>query len=60
MLIKYYTSSIEKGRKTVYLHHRKFLQANHPYRMLKKAFTGHQETDEAPIPLIGLQIHEKS
>jgi len=50
---------LKNGRKTMYLCHRRFLQANHPYRMLKKAFNGHQENDEAPIPLTGLQIHEK-
>ena len=50
---------LKNGRKTVYLRHRSFLQRNHPYRRLKKAFNGHQENDEAPIPLTGLQIHEK-
>jgi len=49
----------KNGRKTVYLRHQRFLQATHPYRRLKKAFNGHQENDEAPIPLINLQIHEK-
>ena len=43
----------------MYLRHRRFLQANHPYRGLKKAFNGHQENDKAPTPLIGIQIHEK-
>ena len=36
-----------------------FLQANHPYRSLKKAFNGHQENDKAPTPLTSIQIHEK-
>ena len=46
-------------RKTVYTRHRRFLQSNHPYRRLKKAFNGHQENDDAPIPLNDFQIHEK-
>ena len=50
---------LKNGRKTVYLRHWRFLQANHPYRRLKKAFNGHQENDETPIPLTDLQIHEK-
>ena len=36
-----------------------FLQANHLYRRLKKAFNGHQENDKAPTPLTGILIHEK-
>jgi len=36
-----------------------FLQANHLYRRLKKAFNGHQENDKAPTPLTGIQILEK-
>jgi len=50
---------LKNGRKIVYLRHRRFLQADHPYRRLKKAFNGHQENDEAPILLTDLQIHEK-
>jgi len=50
---------LKNGRKTVYLRHRRFLQANHPYRRLKKAFNGHQENDKAPTPLTSIQIHEK-
>jgi len=50
---------LKNGRKTIYLRHRRFLQVNHPYRKLKKAFNGHQENDEAPNPLNDLQIHEK-
>jgi len=50
---------LKNGRKTVYLHHRRCLQANHPYRRLKKAFNGNQENDKAPTPLTGIQIHEK-
>ena len=49
----------KNGRKTVYLRHRRFLQANHRYLRLKKAFNGHQENDKAPTPLTGIQIHEK-
>jgi len=40
---------LKNGRNTLYLRHRK----------LKKAFNGHQENDETPISLTGLQIHEK-
>jgi len=50
---------LKNGRKIVHLRHRRFLQANHPCRRLKKPFNGHQENDEAPFPLIGIQIHEK-
>ena len=50
---------LKNGRKTVYLCHRRFLKANHPYRRLNKAFNGPQENDEAQIPLTNLQIHEK-
>ncbi|XP_058746975.1 uncharacterized protein LOC131619954 [Vicia villosa] len=31
---------LEKGKKTVYLGHRKFLNRYHPYRRLRKAFNG--------------------
>jgi len=51
---------LKNERKTVYLHHRRFLQVNHPYRRLKKTFNGHQENDKALTPLTGIQIHEKS
>jgi len=50
---------LKNERKIIYMHHQRFLQANHPYRRLKKEFNGHQENDEPPIPLIGLQIHGK-
>jgi len=50
---------LKNGRKTMYLRHRRFLQANHPYRSLKKAFNGHKENDKAPTPLTSIQIHEK-
>jgi len=40
------------------MHHQRFLQLNHPYRRLKKAFNGHQKNDDAPI-LLNAQIHEK-
>jgi len=46
-------------RKTIYMHHRRFLQSNHPYRRLKKAFNGHQKNNDAPILLNDFQIHEK-
>ena len=50
---------LKNGRKTVYLCHQRFLQANHPYQRLKKAFNGHQENEKAPTPLTSIQIHEK-
>ncbi|KAG2371826.1 uncharacterized protein HKW66_Vig0239470 [Vigna angularis] len=50
---------LKHGRKTVYMRHRQFLQSNHPYRRLKKAFNGEQEKDNAPIPLTGLEVVEK-
>ena len=50
---------LKYGRKTIYMHHRRFLQSNHPYRRLKKSFNGHQENNDAPIALNGFQIHEK-
>ena len=50
---------LKNRRKTMYLCHRRFWQANHPYRRLKEAFNGHQDNDKAPTSLTGLQIHEK-
>jgi len=39
--------------------HQRFLQSNDPYHRLKKPFNGHQENDDAPIPLNDFQVHEK-
>jgi len=50
---------LKHGRKTLYLHYQRFLKSNHPYRRLKQIIYEHQENDDAPIPLIDLQIHEK-
>ena len=33
---------LPKGKKTVYLGHRRFLRPSHPYRRLRKAFNGEQ------------------
>ena len=41
-------------RKIIYLRRLRVLQSNHPFRMLRKAFSEHQENDDAPIPLFGL------
>ena len=37
---------------------RDFLKV-HPYRRLKKAFNGHQETSGPPTPLTGVEVYEK-
>ena len=50
---------LKHGRKTVYLRHQKFLRSHHPYRKLKKAFNGHQETSSPPTPIIGVEVYEK-
>jgi hypothetical protein len=45
-------------KKIVYLGHRKFLKPNHPYRRLRKAFNGDQETEIAPQALTGEQVFD--
>lgn len=50
---------LKHGRKIVYLGHRRFLSKYHPYRKLKKAFNGHAEHGEAPIPLSGEQAYNR-
>ncbi|XP_058769111.1 uncharacterized protein LOC131642981 [Vicia villosa] len=50
---------LEKGKKTVYLGHRRFLKRNHPYRRLKKAFNGYQEYKVAPKALIGEEVYHR-
>ncbi|XP_058185698.1 uncharacterized protein LOC131302924 [Rhododendron vialii] len=44
---------LKRGKKNIYVGHRKFLPINHPYRRLKKAFDGKQELGLAPSPLSG-------
>ncbi|CAK8541326.1 unnamed protein product [Lathyrus sativus] len=48
-----------KGKKTVYLGHRKFLDRYHPYRRLRKAFNGEQEHGVAPKPLTGEEVYQR-
>ena len=50
---------LKYGRKTVYLHHRRFLKQGHPYRRLKKAFNGHPENADAPTPLTGDEVYQR-
>ncbi|XP_052728168.1 uncharacterized protein LOC128195186 [Vigna angularis] len=50
---------LKHGKKTVYIGHRRFLSANHPFRKLKKAFNGCQENEIAPTPLSGLEVYER-
>ncbi|XP_058733241.1 uncharacterized protein LOC131604843 [Vicia villosa] len=49
----------EKGKKTVYLGHQKFLNRYHPYRRLRKAFNEEQEHGVAPKPLTGEQVYQR-
>jgi len=53
------SQQLKHGRKKVYLRHQTFLRGHHPYRRLKKAFNGHQETDSPPTPLSGVVVYEK-
>jgi len=53
------SQQLKHGIKIIYLPHKRFLRSHHPYRKLKKAFNGHQETDIAPTPLTGVEIYEK-
>ncbi|XP_058784049.1 uncharacterized protein LOC131658813 [Vicia villosa] len=50
---------LEKGKKTVYLGHRKFLNRYHPYRRLRKVFNGEQEYGVAPKPLTGEEVYQR-
>ncbi|XP_058768330.1 uncharacterized protein LOC131642060 [Vicia villosa] len=50
---------LEKGNKTVYLGHQKFLNRYHPYRRLRKAFNGEQEHGVAPKPLTGEEVYQR-
>jgi len=53
------SQQLKHGSKTIYLQHQRFLRGHHPYQRLKKAFNGHQETDNPPTPLIGVEVYEK-
>lgn len=50
---------LKRGKKNIYVGHRKFLPINHPYRRLKKAFDGKQELGLAPSPLSGEEVLRK-
>ncbi|XP_058753332.1 uncharacterized protein LOC131626522 [Vicia villosa] len=50
---------LEKGKKTVYLGHRKFLNRYHPYRRLRTTFNGEQEHGVAPKPLTGEEVYQR-
>ena len=45
------------SRKTVYLHHRRFLRKNHPYRKMKAEFDGTAEAGAGPRPYDGEVVH---
>ncbi|XP_074300605.1 uncharacterized protein LOC141631892 [Silene latifolia] len=47
------------SRKNVYTGHRRFLSRYHPYRRMKKAFNGENESGMAPIPLEGDEVYEQ-
>ncbi|XP_054820642.1 uncharacterized protein LOC129319568 [Prosopis cineraria] len=49
---------LHHGKKTVYLGHRRFLEKDHHYRRMGKAFYGGQEHGTAPKPLTGEQVYE--
>ena len=53
------SQQMKHGRETIYLRHLRFLRSHHPYRRLKKAFNGHQETSSPPTPLNGVEVYEK-
>jgi len=53
------SQQLKHGTKTVYLRHQRFLRSHHPYRRLKKAFNGHQETSSPLTPLTGIEVYEK-
>jgi len=53
------SQQLKHGRKIIYLRYRRFLRSHHPYRRLKKAFNGHQETNGPPTPLTGVEVYEK-
>ena len=48
---------LPKSHKTVYLHHRRFLQKNHPYRKMKDEFDGTVEVGVGPRPYDGKVVH---
>ncbi|KAJ0510828.1 putative Transposase-associated domain-containing protein [Helianthus annuus] len=52
----YETSSLylKHSRKTCYMDHRRFLDAQHPWRRNKSAFNGHIEERLSPTPLLGV------
>ena len=50
---------LKHGKKTVYTRHRRFLKHYHPYRRLKKAFNGSQETEEPPEPLAPHEVYDR-
>ncbi|XP_058769046.1 uncharacterized protein LOC131642899 [Vicia villosa] len=50
---------LEKGKKTVYLGHRNFLNHYHLYRRLQKAFNGEQELGVAPKPLTREEVYQR-
>ncbi|XP_058784274.1 uncharacterized protein LOC131659049 [Vicia villosa] len=52
-------NQLEKGKKTVYLGHRKYLNRYHPYRRLRNAFNGEQEHGVAPKPLTGEEVYQR-
>ena len=53
------SQELKHGRKTVCLRHRRFLRSDHPYRRLKQAFNGHQETTSPPTLLTNIEVYEK-
>ncbi|XP_006586481.1 uncharacterized protein [Glycine max] len=50
---------LKHGKKTVYTRHRRFLKHYHPYRRLKKAFNGSQETEEPSESLAPHEVYDR-
>ena len=50
---------LKHKKKTVYTRHQRFLKHYHPYRRLKKAFNGKNETEGAPEPLAGHEVYDR-
>jgi len=50
---------LKYGKKTWYIGHRRFLNRNHPYRRLKKAFNGCREDKTTPLHLIGEEVYNR-
>ena len=48
---------LKHSHKTVYMGHRRFLPRYHPYRNMRKNFSGHRDTAGPPTELTGTEVH---